>query len=442
MGGHLSGRGGQTGLLLADAGLSRTPAGRLRVAQAELEDIARAVGTPAYVYNAEVMRRRYAELDQAFAAVPHRIHYAVKANANLAVLRLFRDLGAGADIVSIGEGARCLAAGFNPVDLVFSGVGKTAEELEQAARLDLGSINVESLEELDTLGGIASRLARTVRIGIRFNPDVTADTHPYISTGQSGIKFGIPADQVADAVALVRAHPRLELVTIAIHIGSQILDVGPYQDGARRLVDLLTAVRLAGVTTIRSVDLGGGLGIRYDDESPPGAADLAAAVLPLLRPLGLAIHLEPGRFLVGSAGLLLTRVSYRKQSGGKVFVVVDAGMTELVRPSRYGAYHHIVEVDERTGPETQADVVGPVCETGDFLAIDRPLPPLVPGDLLAVLGAGAYGFVMGSTYNGRPRPPEVLVEGNRWRVVRRRETIEELYAGESADGFPHPSRDP
>ncbi len=383
-----------------------------------------------------------AELDEAFAGVPHRIHYAVKANANLAVLRLFRDLGAGADIVSIGEAARCLAAGFAPGDVVFSGVGKTIEELDQAARLGLGSINVESLEELDSLGGISSRLQRPVRVGIRFNPDVTAETHPYISTGQSGIKFGVPADQLADAIALVRSHQGLELVTIAIHIGSQILDVAPYQAGARRLADLVTAARLAGGNTIRSVDLGGGVGIRYANESPPSAAALAAAVLPELAPLGLTIHLEPGRFLAGSAGLLLTRVTYRKLSGGKVFVVVDAGMTELVRPSRYGAYHHIVQVNARPGPEAPVDVVGPVCETGDFLAIDRPLPPIAPGQLLAVLGAGAYGAVMGSTYNARPRPPEVMVEGASWRVVRRRETIEELYAGESVSGSPPRTRDP
>lgn len=438
----MSGQGVREDHLLADGGLSRPPAGGLRVAQLDLEEVAGAVGTPVYVYNAEVMRQRYAELDQAFAGVPHRIHYAVKANANLAVLRLFRDLGAGADIVSIGEGARCLAAGFAPGDVVFSGVGKTIEELDQAARLGLGSINVESLEELECLGGIASRLSHPLRVGIRFNPDVTAETHPYISTGQSGIKFGVPADQLADAVALARSHPGLELVTIAIHIGSQILDVAPYQAGARRLADLVTAARVAGVTTLRSVDLGGGLGIRYAGESPPSAADLAAAVLPELAPLGLTIHLEPGRFLAGSAGLLLTRVIYRKLSGGKVFVVVDAGMTELVRPSRYGAYHHIVEVNPAGGPEAPVDVVGPVCETGDFLAIDRLLPPTAPGQLLAVLGAGAYGAVMGSTYNARPRPPEVMVEGNRWRVVRRRETIEELYAGESVDGSPPRTRDP
>jgi diaminopimelate decarboxylase len=243
-------------------------------------------------------------------------------------------------------------------------------------------------------------------------------------------------------VALVRSQPRLELVTLAIHIGSQILEVGPYRDGVKRLVDLLAAVRVAGVETVRSLDIGGGLGIRYADEDPPSAADLAGAIVPLLAPLGIAVHVEPGRFLVGSAGALLTRVIYRKQSGGKVFVIVDAGMTELVRPSRYGAYHHIVEVTERPGPLAPADVVGPVCETGDFLAIDRPLPPLRPGDLLAVLGAGAYGFVMGSTYNARPRPPEVLVDGGQWRLVRRRETIEELYAGESAQGSPPRTHDP
>lgn len=430
-GGRVAGQAVDLAGLLADAGLRRTSEGRLELEQVDLEELARAVGTPAYVYNADAIRRRYLALDDAFASLPHRLHYAVKANGNLAILDLLRRLGSGADIVSVGEMARVLKAGFAPERVVFSGVGKTRPELEAAAAAGLGSINVESLDELDQLGGIAESLGRAVRVGIRFNPDVTAQTHPYISTGGSGMKFGVPSDQVREAIAILTARPRLELVTVAIHLGSQILDVHPYQEGLTRLRALLDEVRGLGVPTVRSLDIGGGLGIRYAGEEPPSARDLADAIIPLMQGTGLALHLEPGRFLVGSAGLLLTRVAYRKHSGGKIFVVVDAGMTELVRPSRYDAYHHIVEVVPRPGAPVPSDVVGPVCETGDFLALGRPLPPVQPGDLLAVLGAGAYGSVMGSTYNGRPRPPEVLVAGDSFRIVRRREAIEDLFAGES-----------
>lgn len=417
--------------LFRDAGLLWRGDDRLTMEAVDLNEIAETVGTPVYVYNAEAVRRRYAELTAAFASVPHRVHYAVKANGNLAVLGLMRRLGTGADIVSGGELARCLRAGFAPSDIVFSGVGKTGLELAEAARLGLDSINVESLEELAALGRVAGALGRSVRVGIRFNPDVTADTHPYISTGQSGIKFGVPSDQVTEVVAALRAHPALELRTIAIHIGSQITSVDPYRRGAARLVELWAALREAGISSVTTLDIGGGLGIRYLEEEPPTPAQLAEAVVPATRPTGLRLHLEPGRYLIGSAGVLVTRVLYRKRAGGKVFLVTDAGMNDLVRPSRYGAYHHIVELVRRRGAEQVADVVGPVCETGDFLALDRPLPPIEAGDLVAVLGSGAYGFVMASSYNARPRPAEVMVEGGRFRVVRRRETVEELMAGET-----------
>ncbi|MDH5315901.1 MAG: diaminopimelate decarboxylase, partial [Gemmatimonadota bacterium] len=315
----------------------------------DLAGIAEEIGTPAYVYAGDVIRRQFRALDDAFASVPHRIHYAVKANGNLAVLRLLRELGAGADIVSRGELARALAAGFPPDRIVFSGVGKRIDELEAAARAGIGSVNVESVEELAALGRVANAMDQTVRVGVRFNPDVTPETHPFISTGQSGIKFGIPTDQVGEIVRLLRANQRLELVTLAIHIGSQVLDIGPYQEAVRRLLDQLVTLRSLGVSTVTTLDLGGGLGIRYSHEEPLAAGAFADAVVPLLGPAGLSVHLEPGRFLVGAAGLLLTRVLYRKQAGSKVFAVVDAGMTELVRPSRYSAYHHIVPVVERPG---------------------------------------------------------------------------------------------
>ncbi|MGH2708806.1 MAG: diaminopimelate decarboxylase, partial [Actinomycetota bacterium] len=334
------------------------------------------------------------------------------------------------DIVSGGELARALAAGFSPERIVFSGVGKTPEELREAVRTGLGRLNVESREELELLADIAAAEGRRVSVGIRVNPDVTTETHPYISTGKSGIKFGVPADQVVAAAELIQRHPSLELTTIAMHLGSQLADTEPFRQGILRLLDLVAQIEAAGITSLRVVDIGGGLGIRYGDEEAMDPERFAAVGVPLLAPSGLTVYLEPGRFLVGSAGVLLTRVLYRKHSGGKEFVVVDAGMNDLVRPSHYQAYHEIVEVEESGLPAQRVDVVGPVCETGDFLALDRLLPGLIAGDQLAVLGAGAYGFVMASNYNARPRPAEVLVDGGRWWVARARERVEDLFRTE------------
>lgn len=297
----------------------------------------------------------------------------------------------------------------------------------------MGHIHLESSDELEKLGAIAERLGTTTAIGIRVNPDVSAETHPYIATGQGGIKFGVPFDQVVPLARAVHAHPRLRLDSIAMHIGSQILDPAPYREGVGRLLGLIRDIQAAGVDTLRHLDIGGGLGIRYKDEVPLDPARFAEAVLPLARETGLTLVVEPGRFLVGSAGLLLTTVLSRKHSGGKDLVLVDAGMNDLVRPSHYMAYHDIVELEAAGRPESVVDVVGPVCETGDFLARDRVLPGVRAGEGLAVLGAGAYGFVMSSTYNGRPRPAEVLVDEGRWGIVRERESIESLFAGETAE---------
>jgi len=418
--------------LFADAGLER-PKGTLLFGGVSLSEIARRVGTPAYVYNADVIRRQYQRLDLALAAVPHRICFAVKANSTLAVLRVFRDLGAGADIVSGGELQRALAAGFPAAQVVFSGVGKSAVELEAALRAGVGHIHLESADELARLTALADRRGKSVAVGIRVNPDVTAETHPFIATGQGGIKFGVPFDQVLPLALAVRAHPRLTLDTIAMHIGSQILDPSPYREGVAKLVGLVRDLRAAGIDTLRNLDIGGGLGIRYKDETPLDPERFVAAVLPLARETGLTLVMEPGRFLVGSAGLLLTTVLSRKHSGGKDLVLVDAGMNDLVRPSHYMAWHEIVELEPRGRAEITVDVVGPVCETGDFLARDRVLPGVVADERLAVLGAGAYGFVMASTYNSRPRPAEVLVDGGRWAVVRPRERVEDLHAGETAE---------
>ncbi len=417
--------------LFADAGLERA-GDTLQLAGVALTAIADGVGTPAYVYNADVIRRQFHALDQALAPVPHRIAYAVKANANLAVLRVLRDLGAGADIVSGGELARALAAGFDPDRVVFSGVGKTDAELAAAVEAGIGHVHLESTAELAALGRIATEARKPMRVGIRVNPDVTADTHPFIATGQGGIKFGVPVDQVVPLALAVREHPLLTLDTIAMHIGSQLLDPRPYAEGITRLLELVARLREAGVDTLRTMDVGGGIGIRYRDERPLRPATLAETIVPLVRRSGLTLVMEPGRYLVGSAGVLLTTVLSRKHSGGKDLVIVDAGMNDLVRPSHYMAYHEMAEVELRGRPESEVDVVGPVCETGDFLARDRVLPGLDRGERLAVLGAGAYGFVMASNYNTRPRPVEVIVDGGRWWVSRPRERLEELYHTERA----------
>jgi diaminopimelate decarboxylase len=421
--------------LFSEAGLSREGKSLL-LSGVSLTEVADRVGTPAFVYNAESIQERYHSLDSALARIPHRICFAVKANSNLAVLRILQELGAGADIVSAGELARALAAGFTPDRIVFSGVGKTGDELRTAVKAGIGHLNVESREELELLGRIAEGEKAQVKVGIRVNPGVTTETHPYISTGKSGIKFGLPTDQVVPAAEYIRRNSHLELTTIAMHLGSQLVDTEPFLEGISRLVELIERLRRAGVSTLRVIDIGGGLGIRYAEERSIDPDEFAAAVVPQLAATGLTVYLEPGRFLVGSAGVLLTRVLYRKHSGGKEFVVVDAGMNDLVRPSHYQAYHEIVELEERGRAAGRADVVGPVCETGDFLALDRMLPGLAAGDGLAVLGAGAYGFVMASNYNSRPRPVEVIVDGGKWWVARPREAVEDLFRSErlSPDG--------
>jgi diaminopimelate decarboxylase len=423
------GSGAAPSPLFTDAGLERK-GDTLHLGGVSLADVAEQAGTPAFVYNAEAIRERYRALDNALAPVAHRICFAVKANSNLAILGILRDLGASADIVSLGEMTRAIAAGFAPEQIVFSGVGKTAEELRAAVRAGIGHLNVESQGELELAGKIAEDEGARVQIGIRVNPDVTADTHPYITTGKSGIKFGVPTDQVVAAAEYILRHPRLELTTLAMHLGSQLMDTTPFREGIERMLELVKQLRAAGVATLRVLDIGGGLGIRYAEERPLEPADLAATVLPLVAQSGLTLYLEPGRFLVGSAGVLLTRVLYRKHSGGKEFVIVDAGMNDLVRPSHYQAYHEIVELVEHGRPAARMDVVGPVCETGDFLALDRLLPGLEPGEPLAVLGAGAYGFVMASNYNSRPRPPEIITDNGKWWIARPRESIQDLFRSE------------
>ena len=399
----------------------------------ELRAIAAAVGTPAYVYSAAHVREQYRVLDAALAGVPHRIHYSVKANGNLAVLGLLRSLGAGVDIVSSGELGRALAAGFGGPDVVFSGVGKTRGEMRAALAAGVGSLNVESAEELEALAAVAQEMGCTAPVGIRVNPEVAVETHPYTVTGARGNKFGVPHDEV-ETLALRASHmPGIALRSLAMHVGSQITDTAPFAAGLACLEGLVARLREAGVKSLTTLDLGGGLGIRYRaTDRPLDLRAYADAIVPAVARIGLRLAVEPGRFLVGNAGVLLTRVLYRKRSGGRMFAVVDAGMNDFIRPSHYQAYHEIA-VDGGAGrPTGSYDVVGPVCETGDFFALERELPVLERGDLLAVRGAGAYGFVMTSTYNARPRPPEVLVDGDRFAVVRDRETPEELMRGEHA----------
>lgn len=407
--------------------------GLLTVSQATLRHIAEAVGTPTYVYHADAIRGRYLELSEALASVPHRICYSVKANSNKSILQLMKSLGSGADIVSGGELMRALRAGFLPEDVVFSGVGKTEQELNAALQCGIGLVNVESSEELRLLDGVARREGTIAQFGIRVNPDVATETHPYTQTGERGMKFGVPMQEVIGLAQWAQQSDSLNLRSIGMHIGSQIGDAAHYVEGISKLVGLVTELRESGVAKLRSVDVGGGLGITYTNERALRATDFAAAVKPLVAETGLELLLEPGRFIVGNAGVLLARCLYLKRSGGRTFAVVDAAMNDLIRPSLYDAVHDIRVISaesEDAGRVTVCDVVGPICESGDFLGIDRELPGVRPGVLLAVLGAGAYGFTMSSTYNSRPRAAEVLVDGHRWAVVRERETVDDLSRGE------------
>src|SRR5690349_9920045 len=395
-----------------------------------LRSIAERVGTPTYVYSANLIRAQYHALHDALKDVPHRICYSVKANGNIGVLRALKGVGAGADIVSVGELRRALAAGFDAASIVFSGVGKTAPELEEAIRIGVGFLNIESPAELDAVIAVARRLKKRANLGIRVNPDVATETHPYTKTGERTAKFGVPYDEVVSVAQRIAAEPLFTLRGLAMHLGSQITDVEPYHRGTIKLLELVTALRVSGITTVEALDVGGGLGVKYHNEKAPSPQAFAEAVAPPIKQAGLALICEPGRYLVANAGVLVTKVLYRKHAGGKEFVVVDAGMTDFVRPSHYNAHHEIVPLQNGARAEELVNIVGPICESGDFLALDRKLPTVEPGEYLAVLGTGAYGFVMSSTYNQRPRPPEVLVDGNRYYIARQRETLEDLLRGE------------
>ena len=403
--------------------------GELHCEGVALAAIARELGTPTYVYSSAALAANYRAYADALAGTEHLICYAVKANSNLAVLNLLARRGAGFDIVSGGELARVLAAGGDPARVVFSGVGKSAAEMAAALRAGIHCFNVESTAELERLNAVAGSLGRRAPISLRVNPDIDAGTHPYIATGLSENKFGLPIATARECYALARALPHIDILGVDCHIGSQLTTLAPFEAALERVLVLVAELRADGIA-LRHLDLGGGLGVRYRDETPPAAPDYVTALRRHTDALGLTLILEPGRSIVANAGLLLTRVEYLKDNGDKHFAIVDAAMNDLVRPALYEAWMAIEPVAPRADvPEQRYDVVGPVCETGDFLGRDRPLR-LSAEDLLCVRGAGAYGFTMSSNYNSRPRAAEVMVAGDRFHLVRERETLAELMRGE------------
>ena len=398
-----------------------------------LADIARREGTPSYVYSRAAILENFRAYQEAFGNTPHRVCYAVKANGNIAILKLLAEAGAGFDIVSGGELFRVLKAGADPAGIIFSGVGKTSQEIDYALERQIRSFNCESEPELALIDSLAARHAIKARVALRVNPDVDASTHPYISTGLRKHKFGI---DIADAEAVYERAKRfehLQLEGVSCHIGSQILDIAPMVEVFDKMVGLVDRLRSQGIS-IRSLDLGGGLGVPYKPgENAPDIRSYVHAMCERVAGHGLEILVEPGRSIVAQAGLLLTRVLYRKSNGDRQFVIVDAAMNDLIRPALYHSHHEIIPLRQSRAGTITADVVGPVCETGDFLARGREMANVMPGDMLAVCTAGAYGFVASSNYNARPRAPEILVEGSKYRVIRRRESYEDLIRGETSN---------
>ena len=411
--------------------------GQLCCEEVPLAEIAAQVGTPVYVYSAATLSRHYRVFDEAWSETDHLVCFAVKACSNIAILAHLAKLGAGFDIVSIGELHRVLAAGGDPGRVVFSGVGKRDDEIAAALIEGILCFNVESQAELELISEVAQREGKSAPISLRINPDVDAETHPYVATGLQTSKFGIPRSQALSSYRRARELPGIEIVGLDCHIGSQLASTAPMLEALRRLLNLIDELEAEGIT-IRHLDLGGGLGIAYDAERPPSPDEYAQTLLTELRRWEsvrgrppLHIILEPGRVIAGNAGVLLMSVLLLKESESKRFVVVDAAMNDAIRPALYGAYHQLEPVAPPRNEVSVVDVVGPVCETGDFLAQDRSLPKLKSGELLAMRGAGAYGFSMASTYNSRPRPPEVLIVGSSIHVIRMRETLDDLLRGET-----------
>lgn len=403
-----------------------------------VKDIAFEYGTPVYIYSKKAIEDKINQYKEAFAGYPTQICYAAKANSNLSILKIFNKHGLGLDIVSGGELYRGLKSGFSPDKIVYAGVGKTDNELIQAIEAGILSFNVESLMELDVLNELAGKLGKKANVSIRINPDVDPKTHPYISTGMKKSKFGIDMEDAEEAFLKADKLPNLNLVGIHCHIGSQIMDVSPYKEAVEKTVELVLKLQKKGIN-LKHIDIGGGLGIKYKPEdNPPHPKQLADIVIPVVKKTGLKLLIEPGRSLIGEAGILVAQVLFLKDKGNKHFIIINAGMNDLLRPAMYNAYHHIVSVEKKK-EKVIADIVGPICETGDFFALDREIDNVQRGDFLAVMSAGAYGFSMASNYNTRPRATEVLVDGNKAYLIRERETYDyiiqpELNALNNIDG--------
>jgi diaminopimelate decarboxylase len=399
-----------------------------------LSAIADAAGTPLYVYSASEIRRRFKELDAAFGRHPHAIHYALKANSSLAIARLLRDIGSAADANSIWEIDVARRAGFEPADIVFTGVGKSSEELECAASMGLKAINVESAGELARIEAIAVRMVKPVRVAVRINPDIDAKSHPHISTGLKINKFGVPVETAREIFETLGGRSFLRLVAVHVHIGSQMTTIEPLRRAAAFIAGVARELIRAGLP-LEYVDAGGGLGIAYDGREMLSFSDYAAALVEEVRPTGLPIVIEPGRSIVGPAAVLVARViDLKPRNAISKFAVIDAGMSELLRPALYDAFHRIDPVRPRDGAARQYEIVGPICESSDVVGRDRLLAPLEVGDLVAVRDTGAYGAVMASNYNRRPLPAEVMVDDGRWRVIRRRQTVDDMLALEDGSG--------
>ena len=396
--------------------------------------IAKEVGTPAYVYSLATLKRHYRVFDQAFAKVPHIVCFSVKANSNLALLRTFAKQGSGFDIVSGGELFRALKAGGDPKKIVFSGVGKKKDEIDYALRSEILMFNVESEDELVALNDIAGTLGKKAPISLRVNPDVDPQTHPYISTGMKKAKFGVEIKKSVEAYKKAASLPNVEVVGVDCHIGSQLTSLSPFVDALARVREYLDRVLVGSLqkegAQIRYLDLGGGLGINYNDEKPPQPEEYARAIIDGLEGLDITLILEPGRVIVGNAGILVTEVQYVKENDAKRFIIVDGGMNDLIRPALYGSYQAIQPVVKTQAETIIADIVGPICESGDFFAKDREMGRPQRGDLLAVMSAGAYGFTMASNYNSHPKAPEILVDGDKYYIVRKRESFDDLINGE------------
>lgn len=408
--------------------------GELYCEDVPIADMARKVGTPVYIYSYRTLERHFRVFDSAFKGIPHITCYSCKANSNIAILRVMGALGGGTDIVSGGELCRALQAGIPPGRIVFSGVGKTEEEIAAAMRAGILMINVESADELAAAQRVAKRLKRTIRLSVRVNPQIDAKTHPYITTGLKKNKFGVLWDEAYGLYQAMGEDPYLDPIGISSHIGSQILELGPFLEAVKSLKKMVLQLRGSGIP-VTYIDIGGGLGITYKDELPPQPGDYGKVIQNELKNMDLTLILEPGRVLVGNSGILVTKLLYRKQGPGKTFYIVDGAMNDLVRPAFYDAYHEIIPVKRKTGKAIKTDIVGPICESGDFFAKNRSVADLPAGELLAIMGAGAYGFSMSSNYNSRRRAAEVLVKGDEFFVIRKRESYRDLVRGESVPSF-------